>query len=140
MLNKLKLLFAAFQQGKEIANPVAWKEHQVTAAKIATFLSLLLLIAKGFGHDLPVDSETLVGIGAGIYAIGNYVITTITSKKVGLAPEPTVFPTITEPVVTRAEVVINVEPETKQPVQPIVKAPKRAKKDIDRGQFDSTTD
>lgn len=85
MWDKLKLLFSAFRQGSEIANAAYWKGKQVDSAKLAAFLSVLVLIAKQYGYDTGVDDATILAITGGIYAAVNFVLTNITSKKVGIS-------------------------------------------------------
>lgn len=83
-MNKLRLFFLAFRRGSELANAGAWKNGQITVTALGGFLVILVQLADSFGAHLPVDSEQVSAIAAGVIAAANIVLTLTTSSKVGL--------------------------------------------------------
>jgi hypothetical protein len=96
-MNKLIALFSVFRKGKEVANPEAWKNGQITGSVIAGLLAAIVALAKTFGYDLPLSDADILSIGTSIVVIVglfvNPAITIASSKKVGL---PTSHPTGSE--------------------------------------------
>lgn len=84
MFLKLKLFLALFRQGEEVADPKLWKERQNAANKIGALLGTAVLLAKAFGVEVPFSTEELAALALVLAAVGNWVFTLITSKKVGL--------------------------------------------------------
>lgn len=87
MIAEFKAFFTLFQKGKEVTNPLFWKNLQTAGNSLAGLISALVVIAGGFGYDLHLSPETISTAGAGIaalYGIGNAILTVITSKKAGL--------------------------------------------------------
>jgi len=85
MFEKIKLFWKAFQIGEEVASPEKWKSGAITGNKIVLLLTALIGIANAYGITIDMDTQTISEIGVGIFAIANYVIHLVTSKKVGLA-------------------------------------------------------
>lgn len=86
MIKEFQAFWELFQEGKELSNSKVWKDRQNAGNKVTAILFALLVIAKGFDFDIPVDKETVEATGFGIAAIiavVNQVLTTITSAKVG---------------------------------------------------------
>lgn len=92
MLGKLKLFFQLFRQGEEVADPKFWKDKQTAANKLAVLLGTVVLLAKAFGLDIPLSTEDLGGLALFIGGVGNWVFTTITSKRVGVSAKPSADP------------------------------------------------
>ena len=119
MLEKLKAFYALFEQGKVVANPAAWKAHQITATMLGGLFIAIVQMLKVFGHELPIDSDTATSIAGGIIAAVNVVLTVTTSKSVGLPstnlPEGAV--TVPEQVVSSvSEAIVAVNPPQALPV------------------------
>jgi hypothetical protein len=86
MSTKLGALWDAFQAGKAVANPAAWKTGQITAAMLVTFLSSVVAAAKVFGYDLPISDEMLSLVAASLlslYGLFNHAVTVISTEKIG---------------------------------------------------------
>lgn len=87
MIQSYMAFFQAFQAGKELANAKTWKQRQLLGTALATFLGAGVVIAKGFGYDIPLDDATLHQIGDAVAVLvgaGNVVLTVVTSQKLGL--------------------------------------------------------
>ena len=79
--------FTAFNQGKRLADSSTWKNRAAATSALALTIGAILAIAKGFGYDIPVDSDTVQAIAGGIAAsviAFNGIVQIITSKSVGL--------------------------------------------------------
>lgn len=90
-MNKVTALFSlpdVLKQGKQVANPVAWKTGQVTVSVLVGFLGTLLTLGKVFGYEFPVSDEQLLAICSGIMAVFgmfyNPVATVASTNKIGL--------------------------------------------------------
>lgn len=88
MLDKLKALYAVFQQGKAVANPDALRNHQVSANMIAGLLFAIVTLLKCFGYDFGIDMQTCADIAVGLLAAINLGITVASSPKHGLPATP----------------------------------------------------
>jgi hypothetical protein len=108
MLQKLKFFFTLFRQGEEVADPKFWKDKQNAANKLAALIGTLLIGAKLFGYDIPLSTDEVAAVGLVVAAIGNWVFTIITSKKVGL---PSVEPAEPVPVDEPAAAAPEVQPK-----------------------------
>ena len=84
MFEKLKSFYNLFQQGKEVANPEAWKKGQITGTALAAAFLALAGVGKSFGYELPIDEQAMTEVAVGVIAVVNVVLTIVTSKKVGL--------------------------------------------------------
>jgi hypothetical protein len=76
--------FNAFRKGQELANTETWKNGTILLNALVAFIAALGAIAKGFGYDVPVDSQAIGGGIVGIVALVNGVMQIVTSKRVGL--------------------------------------------------------
>ena len=90
-MNKVTAIFSLpdiLKKGKQVANPEAWKNGQITVSILVGFLGTLLTLAKVFGYDLPVTDEQLLSICSGIMAMFgvfyNPIATVASSNKIGL--------------------------------------------------------
>lgn len=88
MFEKIKLALQVFRQGQEVADPKLWKDRQNAANVVAGLLGSLVLLAIQFGYELPITTEELAGLALFIGGLGNWVFTTITSRKVGVGVQP----------------------------------------------------
>ena len=85
-MGKLMSIWGLFRQGESVADPAKWKTGQITATILGGVVLAGVHVAKAFGVDLPVDTETATAIGGGVLAVVNVVLTITTSKTVGFAP------------------------------------------------------
>ena len=92
MLDKIKALFAVLQAGKSVSNVTAWKKGQITANLLVVLIAALAQLAKAFGYDLQLDSETIDSIAIGVLAFINWLLTLSTSEKVGFGKAPEAEP------------------------------------------------
>ena len=121
-LKAIPALLQAFQKGKEVANPGAWKNVQVVASLIAAILSLF----AAFGYDFGIGQSDILLIAGGVVGVGGAIITVITSQKVGFrqkAPTTELPPIdlIARPDGTYDRV--RVQPVALPPIDPIQSAP-----------------
>ena len=75
------------RKGESVANPEAIKRQQNITASLVAIFSAGLAIAKVFGYDFNIDQETMVALCGGMgaaYGIYNLVVTTISTKKIGM--------------------------------------------------------
>lgn len=84
MLSRVKALWSVFKAGEEVADSAKWKGRQITVTMIAGLIIALVHLAKVFGYEIPIDSDTATAIAGGVLAIANVVLTLVTSKKIGL--------------------------------------------------------
>jgi hypothetical protein len=86
-LKSIPAFFQLFKEGNELANAATWKNRTIATNVCVAFFGTLLALAKNFGHDFPIDQETLASLGAGVVAAVaaiNAIMHTITSARVGL--------------------------------------------------------
>lgn len=91
MLNKLRTLFNLFRKGEEVANAAAWKNGTIAVNTVAAFLAAAFAVASSFGYTIDASPEQTEAVAGGIIAavgIFNGVMHIVTSKKVGLPPQP----------------------------------------------------
>lgn len=87
----LLAFFRAFQAGKEVANPVAWKDAQLVTTRLGMFGVALIGIARMYGYDYGItDAQILsfAGLVAGGFFLFCDVATVVSSSKVGLRGVP----------------------------------------------------
>ena len=87
MASKIGAFFELFQQGKQVANPAAWKNGTIKANAVAGTLGAAAAVAAAFGYDLDLPPQVLEQVAAGAIALVglvNAVMHVITSKKVGV--------------------------------------------------------
>jgi len=90
-----------FKEGKEVANPATWKNRTIATNALLALLGTALALAKAFGFNVSLDSETTQNLAAGIVAIvtaGNAVMHVITSARVGLSSNGGSNPPAEQPV------------------------------------------
>lgn len=79
--------FSAFRKGQELINADTWKNRTILLNVLVAFITALASIAKGFGYDIPIDSEAIGGGIVAVFALVNAVMQIVTSKRVGLQPK-----------------------------------------------------
>ena len=117
MFDKLKTLWNLLHQGQQVADPEFWKGVQSKGQPvIAGLLIGLVALLKGTKYELPLDDATAGLIAGGIFAAANWVLTTISSKKVGLDPA-TAAPTDPAATTTRFPPITTDLPVVNPPAQ-----------------------
>ena len=105
MFDKLKALWRVLKAGEEVANPEFWKGVQSKGQPIlATLLVSIVSLLKGTKYEIPLDDTTAMLVAGGVFAGVNWVLTIVTSKKVGVfsndkLPDESVMPTVQLPPV-----------------------------------------
>jgi hypothetical protein len=87
-MGKIRSLFALFRKGRCISDPARWKARQIEASALVAFIWAAVQTASAFGVEIPIDGDTVDGIAVGLLAVVNWVLTVITTDKVGLPDEP----------------------------------------------------
>lgn len=83
MITKLKLFFQLLHKGSEVADVEKWKKRQIQSAQIVFLLGVLVALAKAYGYDVPMSEADQASVGVALYAIINWVLTAVTSKRAG---------------------------------------------------------
>jgi hypothetical protein len=86
LMKKAKAGLEVFRVGCEIANAGKWKAGQISGTLLAGFILAMVNLAAALGHPLPVDADTANAIGAGVIAVVNVVLASVTSARAGLLP------------------------------------------------------
>jgi uncharacterized membrane protein len=88
MWKLLTSLWGALQAGKMISNPAEWKHKQNITSALIAVLGFILAALPLVGVKLEISAEDVASMAGGIAVILgvlNGIITTATSKKVGLS-------------------------------------------------------
>ena len=86
MIKEYQAFIEAFKIGKSIKNAAQAKQYQNAGNLIGQLLISLAVISQAFGYHIPVSDDDLLKAGSALgtfYLIGNYVLTMVTSEKVG---------------------------------------------------------
>jgi hypothetical protein len=84
-------LWKAMKSGEQLANSETWKNRQTTISLLVSVIGALSVGLPYLGVKYDFTAEDITAIAGGIAAIGgllNSVLTTTTSKSVGLSPKP----------------------------------------------------
>ena len=84
MLEKMKALLSLFKQGSAVADPAKWKNRQISVTMLAGLIIAIVQLARAFGHEIPIDTDTATAIAGGFIAVFNTIFTVVTSKHAGL--------------------------------------------------------
>lgn len=85
MFGKLSAFWNLLKVGQEVSNVEFWKKAQsIGQPTIAALLMAIVALTKGTKYEIPLDNETALLIGGSIFAIVNWILTLVTSKRVGL--------------------------------------------------------
>ena len=87
MIKKAKALFALFQAGKIVADPVKWKTRQISTTVITSLIWVSIETVRAFGYEVPVSAEVIDASAIIILAVVNGLLTVTTTDKLGL-PSP----------------------------------------------------
>ena len=66
MIDQFRAFFTLFQQGKELSGKDVWRNRAHLINSLTVLLTAGLVVAKGFGYNFNVDSDTINGIAVGI--------------------------------------------------------------------------
>lgn len=92
-MGKISAFFDLFRKGVAVANPEAWKTGGMAFAPVlVAFLVSLDSLLDQFGIDIHMDTQTATLVAGGVLAIYHWVLTFITSDKVGVLPAKEVPP------------------------------------------------
>lgn len=83
-LQKTANILNLLNKGQSVADPALWKSRQVTTNTLAAAIVAAVNVAKTFGLDLGIDTETANAIALVALAAFNGVLTITTSKTVGI--------------------------------------------------------
>lgn len=87
MFDKLTAAVDLFRKGKEVSNVEDWKDGNIKAGTLASFVGAVLTAAGiFFGWHVNVSPEVILGVCTGIVSITGVVLPAITSKRAGLLP------------------------------------------------------
>lgn len=78
----------ALQEGRAVANPATWKDHQKTFSAVLSLLGLAVFMAQSLGVKLPLTNDQILTwslLITAVLGVVNYVLTVITTDKVGWA-------------------------------------------------------
>lgn len=118
MFDKLKAFYNVFKIGEQVANPVFWKQVQSKGQPaLAALLVAVVGLTKGTKYEIPVDDDTLMYFAGGVFAVTNWVLTNITSKKMGLPAKP-----VQDPLPILQPELAPVEDHSFQSLQPLSKS------------------
>lgn len=83
-LQKTANILNLLNKGQSVADPALWKSRQVTTNTLAAAIVAAVNVAKAFGLDIGIDTETANAIALVALAAFNGVLTITTSKTVGI--------------------------------------------------------
>lgn len=80
-------LMNALKAGQQLRDPALWKNRQLTLNAVTILLAAVIAVLRLAGVDVIISDEALqllAEIIAGILGLINIILTTATTKKVGL--------------------------------------------------------
>jgi hypothetical protein len=86
-VNKIAAIINLFRKGSEVMNVEAWKAGTINVNAVAAAIVAVVLVARAFGHDLPISDEQAAGLAGGLVAllgVANSLLTAATSARAGL--------------------------------------------------------
>lgn len=89
-MNMIKALWALLQAGNAVSDPAKWKAHQISVNQVAGLIAAFVGVVKVTGHDFSADEQTYLAIAGGVIAGVNWLLTVVTSDKVGVFGPPAV--------------------------------------------------
>lgn len=84
---KLMSIVDVLQKGKAVADPMLWKNRQVTTTVIVAIIFAVINLLALFGYSVMIDVETANVVATIIIAVVNVVLTYATSDKIGTTDE-----------------------------------------------------
>lgn len=89
-MNKILSIWLLFKKGHVVAEPELWKKGQITATVLGGIFIALVQVLNSFGVDLPMSEDAATAIAAGVIAVVNWVLTIISSDKVGVTSKDSI--------------------------------------------------
>lgn len=86
-MNKILALIDLFRKGSAVANKEAWKKGQIGSTVIAGLILAIVQVAAVYGYPLPISEDVAMEIGAAFIGVVNFVLTYITTDKIGILAE-----------------------------------------------------
>ncbi len=84
MIRKLQALWDLMKKGRVVADPAKWKQRQITASMLVSLIWALVNFGEAIGINVQIDTKTVDAIAVCLLALVNWVLTLVTSDKVGL--------------------------------------------------------
>jgi hypothetical protein len=105
-LSLISRAWAVLKAGREVANPTAWKQGQVTVNAVTTFIAAALLLLKGTKYDPHMDDTAIAYVAGGIYGVVNWLCTVVSTDKIGFTgrPNPDAAPAAATRAIVAAQV------------------------------------
>lgn len=106
MIDKIKAGWKVLKAGEVVANPVAWKRGQITAAYLTTFLSSVVVLVRTLGYELPVTDEQLSAIATVVllaFSAFNHFATVASTDKIDTLGRTPVQPVVPASIITSTE-------------------------------------
>ena len=86
-MGKIRSLFALFRKGRCVSDPAKWKARQIEASALVAVMWAAVQAASAWGVEIPIDGDTIDGIAVGLLAVVNWVLTIVTTDKIGLSDQ-----------------------------------------------------
>lgn len=86
-MKKLISFIDVLRRGAAVSDPALWKNRSGLAIALAGLIAALVQLAKAYGHELPLDEDSITAIAGGLAAAVGLWVTYATSDKVGLPPK-----------------------------------------------------
>lgn len=83
-MEKLYALFNLFRKGDAVANPEQWKNGAVGVSALIPLLLAIDRVAKSFGVELGIDTQTAADISVGVLGIIGVCSHVIANRRIGL--------------------------------------------------------
>ncbi len=93
MFTKIRLLLELFSKGKQVRDKSFWLQAQ--SVVIPILVSILMAgveLAKAFGYNIPLDSETCYMLAGVFYFVVNTAILFATNHRLGFGKHPDDMP------------------------------------------------
>lgn len=87
-MSKLLALLDLFRKGSAVTEPELWKNRAALVMTLSGLIIAINSVARAFGHDLHIDTETATAIAGGVAAVAGVLSTYLTSARVGLPARP----------------------------------------------------
>lgn len=87
-MGKLSAIFGLMWQGRQVADPAAWKRGAITVNTLVPVLAAIAETLRAFGVPLAVTTDQLTAIAGGALALFNVVVLAASDSRVGLQHEP----------------------------------------------------
>ena len=85
-MKKLFAFLEVFRRGAAVSDPALWKNRSGLAIALAGLIAALVQLAKAYGHELPLDEDSILALAGGLATLVGLFVTYATSDKVGVLP------------------------------------------------------